>query len=77
MVGFVPYFEVPNLHESLDPFLEPLMNDLYNGFIEGFQENYPRGISISCYEPSREETVRVYYCVGKLTTLVSVKQGSF
>lgn len=46
LVGFVPCFEVPNLHQSLDPFLETLMKDLCNGFIEGFQENYPRGISI-------------------------------
>lgn len=59
VVGFVPCFEVPNLPESLDPFLDPLMNDLCNGFIEGFQVNYPKGISISGYEPSREETVRV------------------
>lgn len=59
VVGFVPCFEVPNLPASLDPFLEPLMNDLCNGFIEGFQVNYPTGISISGYEPSREETVRV------------------
>lgn len=59
VVGFVPCFEVPNLPASLDPFLEPLMNDLCNGFIEGFQVNYPTGISISGYEPSREETVRM------------------
>ena len=57
VVGFVPCFEVPNLPESLDPFLEPLMSDLGNEFIEGFHVNYPKGISISGYEPSREETV--------------------
>lgn len=59
VVGFVPCFEVPNLPESLDPFLQPLMDDVCNGFIHGFQVNYPEGITIAGYEPSREETVRL------------------
>jgi len=59
VVGFVPCFEVPNLPESLDPFLQPFMNDLYNGFIQGFHVDYPTGITIAGYEPSPLETVRL------------------
>lgn len=59
VVGFVPCCEVPNLPESLDPFLQPFMNDLCNGFIQGFEVDYPTGITIAGYEPSSEETVRL------------------
>lgn len=53
VVGFVPCFEVPNLPESLDPFLEPFT------VLPG------------------KKLCECYYCAGQLTTLVSVKQGSF
>lgn len=59
VLGFVPCFEVPNIPESLDPFLQPFMNDLCNGFIQGFQVDYPAGITIAGYGPSPLETVRL------------------
>lgn len=77
VVGFVPCCEVPNLPESLDPFLQPFMNDLCNGFIQGFEVDYPRESQLRAMNLLVKKLCDCYNCAGQLTSLGNAKQGSF